>query len=148
MGTPSQEVLERLPQKHPFLFVDKSVDVSDTKIVTHYQVTGEEDFFKGHFPDRPIMPGVLLQEAMFQSGALLMSYIGEKEAGGEDTLGVVSRVSDVKFKNFVVPGNLLEMEVSLDNRMANAFFMSGKMRVDGKVVMVINFTGASVPREA
>ncbi len=143
MGTPSQEVLERLPQKDPFLFVDHSLERTDKSIKTTYQVTGDEPFFKGHFPGRPIMPGVLLQEAMFQSGALLMSYLRE----GSDGLGVVSRVSDVKFKNFVVPGNLLEMEVNLDDEMANAFFMSGKMRVDGKVVMVIKFTGATVPSE-
>ena len=91
------------------------------------------------------MPGVLLQEAMFQSGALLMSYINENNNDESATLGVVSRVSDVKFKNFVVPGNLLEMEVSLDEQMANAFYMSGRMRVDGKIVMVIKFTGSSVP---
>ena len=143
MGHPTNEVLERLPQKDPFLFVDSCVERTEKSIKTRYQVTGEEDFFKGHFPGRPIMPGVLLQEAMFQSGSLLMSYI--KDDQSNDSLGVVSRVSDVKFKNFVVPGNLLEMEVTLDEEMANAFFMSGKMRVDGKVVMVIKFTGASVP---
>lgn len=142
MGTPSQEVLDRLPQKDPFLFVDQSVERTDKMIKTIYQVTGDEPFFKGHFPGRPIMPGVLLQEAMFQSGSLLMSYLKEGQDSG---LGVVSRVSDVKFKNFVVPGNLLEMEVTLEDEMANAFFMSGKMRVDGKVVMVIKFTGASIP---
>ena len=140
MGTPSQEVLSRLPQKDPFLFVDQSVERTDKMIKTIFKVSGEEFFFKGHFPGRPIMPGVLLQEAIFQSGSLLMSYLKE----GQEGLGVVSRVSDVKFKNFVVPGNLLEMEVSLDDEIANAFFMSGKMRVDGKVVMVIKFTGATV----
>ncbi len=142
MGVPSNEVLTRLPQKDPFLFVDECVERGENTIKTIYQVTGEESFFKGHFPGRPIMPGVLLQEAMFQTGALLMSYLQEEDSA---SLGVVSRVSDVKFKNFVVPGNLLEMEVSLDEKMANAFYMSGKMRVDGKVVMAINFTGASVP---
>jgi 3-hydroxyacyl-[acyl-carrier-protein] dehydratase len=140
MGTPSKVVLDRLPQKDPFLFVDDLVDQTESSIVTRYQVTGEESFFKGHFPGNPIMPGVILQEAAFQSGALLMSFISESTGG----LGVVSRVQDVKFKNFVKPGDLLEMEVKLDENLANAFYMSGKTRVNGKVVMSIKFTGTLV----
>jgi len=140
MGSSSEEVLKRLPQKDPFLFVDDLIDRTENKIITKYHVTGEEDFFKGHFPDNPIMPGVILQEASFQSGALLMSYLSEETEG----LGVVSRVSDVKFKNFVKPGDTIEMEVTLDEHLANAFYMSGKTRVNGKVVMVIKFTGTLV----
>jgi 3-hydroxyacyl-[acyl-carrier-protein] dehydratase len=139
MGVPSKEVLERLPQKSPFLFVDECVEKSDTKIMTKFQVTGDEDFFKGHFPGNPIMPGVLLQEAAFQSGALLMTYIKP-----ESELGVVSRVQDVKFKNFVKPGDLLEMEISLEDQLENAFYMKGRTRVNGKVVMAISFTGTSL----
>lgn len=145
MGKPTDLILERLPQKDPFLFVDDMVDREKERIITKFQVTGEEDFFKGHFPGNPIMPGVLLQEAAFQSGALLMSFIS-KEKGMDEGLGVVSRVSEVKFKNFVKPGDLLEMEVTLDENMANAFYMSGKTRVNGKIVMAIKFTGTLVPQ--
>ncbi len=136
----SEEVLRILPQRWPFLFVDRIVNLSldgDHKsIVTAYQVSGEEDFFQGHFPGNPIVPGVILQEAAFQSGALLM---GQKETGGG--LGVVARVGDAKFKNFVRPGDLLEMHIGLDERLDNAFYMSGKTRVGGKVAMSIRFTG-------
>ncbi|NCN95593.1 MAG: beta-hydroxyacyl-ACP dehydratase, partial [Bdellovibrionales bacterium] len=76
MGTPTQEVLTLLPQKPPFLFVDKVVEFLDDKIMTSYQVTGQENFFLGHFPGNPIMPGVILQEACFQTGALLMQKRG------------------------------------------------------------------------
>jgi 3-hydroxyacyl-[acyl-carrier-protein] dehydratase len=143
MGQPTDEVLQRLPQKDPFLFVDELVDRGEDSIITKYQVTGEESFFKGHFPGNPIMPGVILQEAAFQSGALLMSFLSD-----EDGLGVVSRVEAVKFKNFVKPGDLLEMQVSLDENLANAFYMSGKTRVNGKVVMSIKFTGTLITGES
>ena len=139
MGTPTQEILDRLPQKPPFLFVDECIDRTETKVLTKYHVTGEEDFFKGHFPGNPIMPGVILQEAAFQSGALLMTHLKP-----DAELGVVSRVQDVKFRNFVKPGDLLEMEVTLDEQLDNAFYMKGKTRVNGKVVMAISFTGTSL----
>lgn len=147
MGKPSDLILKRLPQKDPFLFVDEMIDREEKRIITQYQVTGEESFFQGHFPGNPIMPGVILQEAAFQSGALLMSFISEEEKR-EEGLGVVSRVGDVKFKNFVRPGDLLEMEITLDESLNNAFYMSGKTRVKGKVVMAIKFTGTLVPKGA
>jgi len=136
----SSEVLELIPQKPPFLFVDKVVERSANKILTSLFLSGEEDFFKGHFPGNPIMPGVLLQEACFQSGALLMA----KMPGNSKGLGVVSKVTSAKFKNFVKPNDLLEMEVELVDQVSNAFYMKGKSRVNGKVVMAIEFSCALI----
>lgn len=129
---------ELIPQRPPFLFVDKIIDRSDNKITTTLKLTGEEDFFKGHFPGNPIMPGVLLQEALFQSGAALMAG---KEGGG---LGVVTRVQNAKFKNMVRPGDELVMEVELTESISNAHYMKGTTKVAGKTVLVIEFAVASI----
>ena len=131
-------ITELIPQRPPFLFVDKVVERSENKIMTSLKLTGEEDFFKGHFPGNPIMPGVLLQEALFQSGAALMA--GKEGAG----LGVVTRVQNAKFKNMVRPGDELLMEVELTESLANAHYMKGTTKVAGKTVLVIEFTVASV----
>jgi len=131
-------ITDLIPQRPPFLFVDKIVERNDKSIKTTLNVTGNEDFFKGHFPGNPIMPGVLLQEALFQTGAALMAG----RAGGG--LGVVTRVQNAKFKNMVRPGDLLEMEVELTESISNAHYMKGTTKVAGKTVLVIEFAVASV----
>jgi 3-hydroxyacyl-[acyl-carrier-protein] dehydratase len=135
-------ITELIPQRAPFLFVDKVTDFSEKTIKTTLTLTGNEDFFKGHFPGNPIMPGVLLQEALFQTGAAFMALSNnDKESPG---LGVVTRVQNAKFKNMVRPGDILEMEVELTEAISNASYMKGTTRVLGKVVLVIEFAVASV----
>ena len=131
-------ITELIPQRPPFLFVDKIINRTEKTITTTLKLTGDEDFFKGHFPGNPIMPGVLLQEALFQSGAALMAGMS---GGG---LGVVTRVQNAKFKNMVKPGDELEMEVTLNESISNAHYMKGTTKVAGKVVLVIEFAVASV----
>lgn len=139
-------IIDLIPQRAPFLFIDKVIEFQKneraSKIVTSFKVTGDEDFFKGHFPGNPIMPGVLLQEALFQSGAALMSLISEQSSTNK--LGVVTRVQNAKFKNMVKPGDELIMEVELTESLANAHFMKGTTKVSGKSVLVLEFTVASV----
>ena len=132
------DISELIPQRPPFLFVDKITDRNESTINTTFQVTGSEDFFKGHFPGNPIMPGVLLQEALFQTGAALMA---DRAGGG---LGVVTRVQNAKFKNIVRPGDLLEMQVELSDSISNAHYMKGITKVAGKTVLIIEFAVASI----
>jgi 3-hydroxyacyl-[acyl-carrier-protein] dehydratase len=135
-------ITELIPQRAPFLFVDKVTDFSEKNIKTVLTLSGNEDFFKGHFPGNPIMPGVLLQEALFQTGAAFMALANiDKDKSG---LGVVTRVQNAKFKNMVRPGDTLEMEVELTEAISNASYMKGTTRVSGKVVLVIEFAVASV----
>lgn len=133
-------VKDLIPQREPFLFIDEIIGRDEKRIETKYSVKGTEDFFQGHFPGNPIMPGVLLQEALFQSAAALMAGIGEGT-------GVVTRVQNAKFKNLVKPGDILNMEVELVDQVDNAFYFKGKTRVQNKVTVAIEFGCALLPKE-
>jgi 3-hydroxyacyl-[acyl-carrier-protein] dehydratase len=135
----SSDIKSLIPQREPFLFVDKVLECNAKKISTSLFLSGNEDFFKGHFPGNPIMPGVLLQEALFQSGAAFMAI--NNAASG---LGVVTRVQNAKFKNMVKPGATLIMEVELVEQVANASYMKGNIKVNGKSVLVMEFAVASI----
>lgn len=128
-----EEILRSIPQRPPFLFLDEIVERGDRSVHCRKLVTGTEDFFKGHFPGNPIMPGVLLQEAAFQAGALL---IGNDKTG----LGVVTKVENARFKNFVRPGDLMEIKVELLEIIGNAFYMKGRISVSNKLVLQLSFT--------
>lgn len=128
--------VNRIPQKEPFLFVDKVLDRTEDAIVTEKVLTGEEDFFQGHFPGNPVMPGVLLCEACFQSGALLMSYKGE---GLENQTAVVSRIQNAKFKHMVKPNDTLNIKVELKELIGNAAFMKGVVTVENKKALILEF---------
>jgi 3-hydroxyacyl-[acyl-carrier-protein] dehydratase len=139
-------ITELIPQRPPFLFVDKIDNFQNDnrkKIIATYLVRGDEDFFKGHFPGNPIMPGVLLQEALFQTGAALMSLLSN-EHSTEHSLGVVARVQNAKFKNMVKPNDLLLLEVELVESILNAHIMKGFVKVDSKTVLALEFTVASI----
>lgn len=135
-----QLVLDSIPQRDPFLFVDKIIEQTERMIHTQKKLTGEEDFFKGHFPGNPIMPGVLLCEACFQSGAIMMARASEKG------VGVVTKIGTTKFKNFARPGDLLDIKIELDEKIAHASYMKGRITVGGKTILQINFQAAVVEK--
>jgi 3-hydroxyacyl-[acyl-carrier-protein] dehydratase len=131
-----EDVLAAIPQRPPFLFVDKIISRDGNTITTQRTLRDDEYFFQGHFPGNPIMPGVLLCEACFQTGAILMGTSNKPE------LGVVTRIKDTKFKNFARPGDTLTITVTLDDKIDNAFYMSGTIRVGDKLILKIIFQGA------
>ncbi|MBL6989515.1 MAG: beta-hydroxyacyl-ACP dehydratase [Bacteriovoracaceae bacterium] len=138
---PGEDILNTIPQRPPFLFVDEIVERGENTIHCRLHLTGEEDFFMGHFPGNPIMPGVLLQEAAFQGGALLMGKKVDKKG-----IGVVTKVENAKFKNFVRPKNVLNIKVELLEQLENAFFFKAKIMVVDQVVLNIKFTCALVEK--
>ena len=131
-----EEVLKAIPHRPPFLFVDKIVELTETKIRTAKEIRPEEPFFKGHYPGNPIMPGVLICESIFQSGAILLSNIVGDIGDGTP---VLTRVSNAKFKHMVRPGALLEIEAELVEKVSSAFFLKGKASVAGKTVVTVEF---------
>lgn len=131
-----QQIYEAIPHREPFLLVDEIVDRTDSRIVCTKTFTGNEDFFAGHYPGFPLVPGVLLCEAAMQSGAILLSpYL----AGQEGKIPVATRINGVKFKRMVRPCETIRIEVELTERLAGAFFLKAKATVGGKVAVQFEF---------
>ena len=124
-----------IPHRAPMLLVDEIVEQSEDRIVCRKTFRPEEFFFQGHYPGQPIVPGVILCESAMQAGAVLLSKMLQ-EGGG---VPVATRMNDVKFKRMVQPGDTIEIEVTLRERMANAFFMQAKVACAGKVAVRFEF---------
>lgn len=131
-----EEILKAIPHRPPFLFVDTIVELTDTNIKTTRKASPEEEFFKGHYPGNPIMPGVLVCEAIFQSGAILLSRIISNAGEG---VPVLTRINNAKFKNMVKPGDTLEIEAEIAEKVSNVYFLKGKASVDGKTAVTVEF---------
>jgi len=132
-----EEILNAIPHRPPFLFVDKIVEISGTKIKTVKEIKPDDPVFQGHYPGQPIMPGALICESIFQTGAILLS----KMMGGFSSgIPVLTRINNAKFKNIVKPGNTLDIEAELVEKIANAYYMKGKASVSGKTSVTVEFT--------
>jgi 3-hydroxyacyl-[acyl-carrier-protein] dehydratase len=120
-----------LPHRYPFLLVDRIVELEPERIVGIKQVTANEPFFQGHFPDFPVMPGVLIVEAMAQTaGVLVLKSIPDRAS----KLVLLVAVENARFRRPVVPGDTLRMEIKVLKRKASVAKMAGIATVDGLVV--------------
>lgn len=138
-------VLAAIPHRPPFLWVDEVVEQTPEKIRTKKLVSPDEAFFKGHYPDFPITPGVIVLEAIFQAGAILLS---EKAKGAAGKVPVLTKIADARFKSMVRPGDLMEIEVTLDDALEPLFHLSGKATVNGKLAASTKFACALAPKPA
>jgi 3-hydroxyacyl-[acyl-carrier-protein] dehydratase len=125
------EIMSILPHRYPFLLIDRIVELErKTRIVAIKNVTVNEPHFTGHFPDFPIMPGVLIVEAIAQAGgALLLTEIPDRDT----KLMVFAGIDSAKFRRPVVPGDQLRIEVKVLNWRTTAVRLQGTVTVDGKV---------------
>jgi len=128
-----KEIFKSVPHRFPFLLVDRIIEIHGSeKIVGIKNVSINEQFFQGHFPDRPVMPGVLICEAMAQVGAIF----AHNARGGvaDNKVFVLTGLDNVKFKRPVEPGDQLRMELTCLKRRGSFWKMQGTATVDGKLV--------------
>ena len=133
-----KRIVKLIPHRYPMLLVDKVIDMhADERAIGIKNVTINEPFFQGHFPAEPVMPGVLIVEAMAQTAAVLvMSSFGTE---AENKLVFFMSIDGVRFRRPVVPGDRLELHVEKLQSRANVWKFSGKGVVDGKVAAEATF---------
>jgi len=132
MSTEFKEILELLPHRYPFLLVDRIVAFEQGVSITCIKnCTVNEPFFQGHFPGEPIMPGVLIMEAMAQAGIL---FAKKTDPALRDSLIVFAGMNTVRFRYPVRPGDQLVMKLTHIKRKANIWKMKGEASVDGRIV--------------
>lgn len=139
------EVMSMLPHRYPFLMIDKVVDiVADESAVGVKGVTVAEPHFQGHFPGRPIMPGVLIVEAMAQTAAVLVACTIGTDA--RDKLVYFMTIDNARFRKPVVPGDMLRIHVTKKQNRGPVWKFEGAAKVDGAVVAEASFAAMLVDR--
>ena len=138
------DILRYLPHRYPFLLVDRVTELAPGEsIVAHKCVTFNEQFFQGHFVGRPVMPGVLIVEAIAQAGGLLV-LTGKDQAEYADKVILFTGIEKARFRKPVVPGDRLDLECRKVGHKLNIWKISGQARVDGKMVAESLITAALV----
>lgn len=134
------EILKLLPHRYPFLLVDRLKNVVPGESgIGIKNVTMNEEFFQGHFPENPVMPGVLQIEAMAQTaGIIVLTAFPEEERSGNSVYFMT--VDEVKFRKPILPGDVIEFYVKKEQAVRNVFKFRGEAKVDGKVVSQATFS--------
>lgn len=140
-----EEIYRRIPHRPPFLFIDDILEISESSARASLSIRPEFPFFEGHYPGNPIMPGVLLCESVFQTGAIFLAdHLKTESLTDESVTPVLSRIRDARFKRMVKPGDKVIISVSLGEKMGHFFSMSGEVRKDEGVALTISFALAMV----
>jgi 3-hydroxyacyl-[acyl-carrier-protein] dehydratase len=136
-------VTSLIPHRPPFLFVDEIVSESENGLIARRTWRAEEEFYKGHYPGAPITPGVLLCEAVFQTGALYLAGQAKRSGSGQEGVPLLAKISDVRFRNPVYPGDTVEIEVKKKDTISGFTMMSGSVKtLDGKRILTVDFAVA------
>ncbi|MBQ0721188.1 MAG: 3-hydroxyacyl-ACP dehydratase FabZ [Gammaproteobacteria bacterium] len=129
-----EEIKKLLPHRYPFLLVDRVVEIELGKTILAYKnITANEEVFNGHFPDRPIFPGVMIIEAMAQAAGLL-GFASVNKQEGDNSLYLFAGADDVRFKRPVVPGDRLMLKAEIDSNKRNIWRFICSAHVDDQLV--------------
>lgn len=135
------QIKEILPHREPFLFLDKVVELNPgVNVVAIRKVGADEDFFKGHFPGKPVMPGVIIMEALAQAGCVLA--ITAPDGVKDGNILYLVGANDVKWRRPVLPGDTLRLEVGDIKRKRNVWYLTGTATVNGELVCTGRITAA------
>lgn len=125
-----EQIKQVLPHRYPFLLVDRVLKMTDTSITGYKNVTANEPFFQGHFPERPVMPGVLMVEALAQLGGIWM--LSKSENRGK--LAYLVAINSARFRKIVVPGDQLHLEITILKIKSKVGVVKGVAKVGGEEV--------------
>ena len=134
-----QEIIDLIPHRYPFLLIDRVEEIIVDKSATGIKnVTVNENFFNGHFPDFPVMPGVLIVEAMAQTAACLMSY-SNKDLQKRKAV-FLTGIENTKFKKMTIPGDMLKLKVKVISNRKNFYKFSATAHIEDALVAASNFS--------
>jgi 3-hydroxyacyl-[acyl-carrier-protein] dehydratase len=132
-----RRILALIPHRPPFLWVDTIISLSEKVIETRTTFAEDLAVFQGHYPGNPLLPGVLLCEAVYQSGALLLA--GSFEEQNDTRIPVLTRITDTRFKRRVLPGETVDIEVTLIESISSVSVLRGKARVGQELALKTEF---------
>lgn len=137
-----EKIVKMLPHRYPFLLVDRviAIDYEEESLEAIKNVTFNEPHFTGHFPDRSVMPGVLIVEALAQAAALYVIESMKIDTSGGNTAVYFMSIENAKFRQIVTPGDTLHLHVKKERSRANVWKFNGEAKVNGKLVAESSFT--------
>ena len=140
------EIIKLIPHRHPFLLIDKVTNIVPNQSITGIKsVTINEPFFPGHFPEYPVMPGVLILESMAQTAACLVSY--QDKSLSSNNLVFFTGIEKAKFKKPVIPGNELVLKINLISNKLSLYKFNGEAFIQNKLVASSEFSAMLVKEE-
>ena len=140
-----EDIHRRIPHRPPFLFIDNILEINEDGAKASLFVKPDFPFFEGHYPENPIMPGVLLCESVFQTGAIFLAdYLSNQSLTDENVTPVLSRIRDARFKRMVIPGDNIEISVLMKEQMGQFYNLTGEIKNYGKTALTISFALALV----